>query len=253
MMGCTKLLKQVFRKEPSKNNHSKTPTSPPSPPPPPEVQLAPVVKQPLPPHPQPQLQPRPYHHICLGQGGVVCHRSYRRGDLDPSETYIGTTGTIDTVGVFFEISDELCFMAHMEAYTTQDSSPGEALYSVNFKSAAELRSMIIARLNWYFEGPPTARMRDTLVMTCARLSGQEARCSEVAAKAVREWLGAGVSDGGRVAAAGTGFVVGWSAAGHFVFEQEPGGEWDAVEYSLQDGQWCFVVAEEEIYPCDEAW
>jgi hypothetical protein len=247
-------LKQAFRKNPSKNNHPKTPPSPPSPPS--NAQQAPVVKQQPPPEPQPQHhppQPQPYHHIRLGQGGAVCHKAYRRGDPDPSLTCIGTTGTIDTVGVFFEMSDDRCFIAHIEAYTTQDSSPGEALYSVNFKSAAELRSMIIARLNWYFGGPPTARMRDTLVMTCARLSGQEARCSEVAAKAVREWLGAGVSDGGRVAAAGTGFQVGWSAAGRFVFEQESGEQWGAVEYPLKEGQWCFVVAEQEIDPCDEAW
>jgi hypothetical protein len=61
-------------------------------------------------------------------------------------------------------------------------------------------------------GPPTQRMRDTLIMTCARLSGWEARGSEVAAKAIREWLGAGLLKGGRVAMAGTGFVVGWPGA-----------------------------------------
>jgi hypothetical protein len=253
MHASMKKLKQGFRKNSSKNiDHSKIPPSPPSPV---AQQPAPAKQQPPPLQPQPQQpqQPQQYHHIRIGHGGIISCKPYIRGNPTPSITYLGTTDTLDTVGVFFEISDTECFMAHIEAFTLQDLASGEPCYSVNFRSAIELRSQIIDYLGKVVPGPPTQRMRDTLLMTCARLSGWEARGSEVAAKAVREWLGAGLSNGGRVAIAGTGFVVGWPAAGHVVFEQAPGDEWSAVENSFVDEEWCFLVVEEEVYPSDEAW
>ena len=97
-------------------------------------------------------------------------------------------------------------------------------------------------------------MRDTLVMTCTRLSGQEAKASEVVAKAVREWLDAGLSSGGRVAVAGVGFVVGWPAGGgSVVFEQVVGEGWSAVECEIGVGEWSFGVVEREVEGSEEAW
>jgi len=216
-----KKLKQAFSNRSIKDNTlSKTKI-----PPPPKPQPPPVKQQ-----PQPQLQP--YRHIPLGSGGIISHIPF--GNLARSRTYVGTTGTLDTVGVFFEISDTRCFAAHIEAYTTRPSST-EKHYSLDFQSASQLRSTVIARLDETVAGQRTQRMRETLVMSCTRLSGQEARASEVVAKAVREWLGAGLSNGGRVAEAGVGFVVGWPAAESLVFEHELGEGWSAVECGIGEG------------------
>ena len=256
MHSSMKKLKQAFRKNPNKNiNHSKILPCPPSL----VAQQPATVKQqpPPPPQSQPQQPPRPqqYHHIGISHGGILWHKPYIRGDPAPSISYLGTTGTLDTVGVFFEISDTECFVAHINAGTlpTPASTSDDMHYSVNFESAAEMRAEIIEQMGKFVPGPPTQRMRDTLVMTCARLSGWEARGSEVAAKAIREWLGAGLLKGGRVAMAGTGFVVGWPGAGCVVFEQTPGEEWSAVELSFGDEEWLFMVVEREVYPSDEAW
>lgn len=102
-------------------------------------------------------------------------------------------------------------------------------------------------------GQRTQRMRDTLVMTCTRLSGQDARMPELVAKAVREWLDAGLSGGGRVADSGVGFVVGWPAAGSIVFEQELGEGWSAVECEIGEGEWSFGMVEREVEGSEEAW
>lgn len=82
---------------------------------------------------------------------------------------------------------------------------------------------------------------------------QEARASEVVAKAVREWLGAGLSSGGRVAEVGVGFVVEWPAAGSLVFEQEIGDRWSAVECGIGEGEWSFGVVEREVEGSEAAW
>ena len=231
-----KKFKQAFSKKSNKDNDRfKIP-----PPPPPNKTTPAPAKQSLP-------QSQPYHHIPLGSGGIISRK--------PSSnlTYVGTTGTLDTVGVFFEISDTQCFAAHIEAYTTYPSS-SEKKFGLDFQSASKLRSGVIAQLDKTVTGGRTQRMRDTLVMTCTRLSGQEAKASEVVTKAVREWLDAGLSSGGRVAVAGVGFVVGWPAGGgRVVFEQVVGEGWSAVECEIGVGEWSFGVVEREVEGSEEAW
>ena len=96
-------------------------------------------------------------------------------------------------------------------------------------------------------------MRDTLLITCGRLSGQEPRTAEAVAKTVREWLGAEISGGGRVAEAGSGFVAGGPAAGKVLFEQAPADGWSAIECDVGKGAWSIGVEEVELEPSDEAW
>ena len=203
----------------------------------------------------PKIRPQPYQHISLGSGGVISQKP--ANNLSESKTFVGTTGTLDTVGVFFEISDTQSFAAHIEAYTTKrlssSSSTEKRSYCLNFQSAFKLRSQVIARLDKIVPEPPSDRMRGTLVMTCSRLSGKEARASEVMAKAVKEWLGAGLSSGGRVAVAGMGFVVGWPAGGRVIFETAVGEEWKAVECRIGEGEWRFGVVEREVQGSEEAW
>jgi hypothetical protein len=199
--------------------------------------------------PEPQL----YHHISLGSGGILSREAF--GNLLRPATFVGTTGTLDTVGVFFEISDTKCFIAHIDAYIARPSSSGQprTQYNMNYKTTSLLREALIARLDAAVPGERTKRMRDSLVMTCARLSGQEPRAAEAVAKTLREWLGAELSDGGRVAAAGSAFVAGWPAAGDLVFEQAPGEGWAAIECSIGHGAWSLAVKETELETSDEAW
>jgi hypothetical protein len=198
-------------------------------------------------------EPQSYHHMPLGSGGILSREAF--GNLFRPATFVGTTGTLDTVGVFFEISDTTCFIAHIDAHVTRSSSSEQPRkhYNMNYKTTSLLRAALIARLDAAVPGERTKRMRDSLVMTCARLSGQEPRAAEAVAKTLREWLGAELSDGGRVAAAGSAFVAGWPAGGDLVFEQMPGEGWAAVGCSIGRGAWNIAVKEMELEISEEAW
>jgi hypothetical protein len=225
-----KRLKEAFRKKSGKPDTNK-PTTPSA-------------------VPEPQL----YHHIPLGSGGILSREAF--SDLLRPATFVGTTRTFDTVGVFFEISDTKCFIAHIDAHVVRFSSseqPQKKHYNMNYKTTSLLREALIARLDAAVPGERTRRMRDSLVMTCARLSGQEPRAAEAVAKTLREWMGAELSDGGRVAAAGSAFVAGWPAAGDLVFEQAPGEGWAAIECSIGQGAWNLAVKESELETSEEAW
>lgn len=199
------------------------------------------------------LQPQLYHHIPPGSGGVLSREAL--GDLTKPATFVGTTETLNTVGIFFEISDSECFIAHIDAHVTRPSSaePAQKHYSTNYKSTTLLREALIAQLNATVPGERTDRMRDTLVLTCARLWGQEPRTAEAVVKTAREWLGAEIAGAGRVAAASTGFVAGWPAAGSVLLEQAPAESWRAVECDIGKGAWNFGVEEAELEPSEEAW
>jgi hypothetical protein len=212
-----------------------------------------TMEQPSNPATDPKPQPQSYDHILLGSGGVLSRETL--GDLQQSVTFVGTTAAFNTVGIFFEISDSQCFIAHIDMHVTRPSStdPAQKHYSTNYKTAALLREALVARLRAAIPEEHTQRMRDTLVITCARLSGQEPRIAEVVAKTAREWLGAGLSGGGRVAAAGSGFVAGWPGAGSVVFGQEPDEGWSAVKCGLGEGAWSFGVEEAVLEPSEESW
>lgn len=198
-------------------------------------------------------QPQPYHHIPLGSGGVLSCEAL--GELQESTTFVGTTATLNTVGIFFEISDTKCFVAHVDAHVTRPSSaePAQKHYSTNYKMTDLLREALTDRLNAAVPEERTKRMRETLLITCGRLSGQEPRTAEVVAKTVREWLGAEISGGGRAAEASWGFVVGWPASRRVLFAQAQAEGWRAVEYGLGEGAWSIGVEETELEPSDEAW
>lgn len=201
------------------------------------------------------LKPRAYHHIPKGFGGVLSREAF--GRLFKPATFVGTTSTLNTVGVFFEISDTKCFVAHINAYISESSptTPTEEQehYNTNFKTTALLREALTDRLNAAVTGERPQRMRDSLVMTCARLSGQESRAAETVAKTVREWLGAELTGGGRVAAAGSAFVAGWPGGGSVVFEQDPDSEWSAVDCGIGSGAWNFEIKGQELKKSEEAW
>lgn len=214
------------------------------------VQTQPVF-QPGPPPPDPE--PGLYHHVNLGTGGII-----DRDAQSPIITSVGTTGTVDTVGVFFEISDSQCFAAHINAYITRPNSddPAKKHYETSMQTTAQLRIDLVARLNREIRyGPKTERMQRTLVMTCARLSGQEPRAAEIVGKTVREWLGAVPQGGmGRVAMVGSCFIAGWPAGGSLVFQQEPGGDqWRPFTCDVVDPDWVFAIEERELEGSEETW
>lgn len=211
------------------------------------------TKQTLKPTASPQPQPQPYHHIPLGSGGVLSREAL--GELQESTTFVGTTATLNTVGIFFEISDTKCFVAHVDAHVTRSSSaePAQKHYSTNYKMTDLLRETLTSRLNAAVPEERTRRMRETLLITCGRLSGQEPRTAEAVAKTVREWLGAEISGGGRVAEASSGFVVGWPAGRRVMFAQAPAEGWRAVGFGIGEGAWSIVVEEAELEPSDEPW
>ena len=198
-------------------------------------------------------KPQSYHHISLGSGGVLSREAL--GDRQKTTTFVGTTATLNTVGIFFEISDTKCFIAHIDAHVTRPSStePAQKHYSTNYKMTALLREALTSRLDAAVPEERTARMRDTLLITCAFLSGQEPRTAEAVAKTVREWLGAEISGGRRVAEARSGFVAGWPAAGRMLFEQTPAKGWRAAECGIGKDAWSIGIEEAELEPSDEPW
>lgn len=214
------------------------------------VQVHPVF-QPGPPPPEPE--PALYHHVTLGTGGIL-----DRDAQSPVPTNVGMTGTIDTVGVFFEISDQQCFAAHINAYITRPNSddPSRKHYETSMQTTAQLRVDLVERLNRELRyGPKTERMQRTLVMTCARLSGQEPRAAEIVGETVRGWLGA-VSRGGmgRVAMVGSCFIAGWPTGGSLIFQQEPGeDQWRPIECDAVDNDWVFAIEERELEGSEETW
>lgn len=203
--------------------------------------------------PTASLQPQLYHHISPGSGGVLSREVL--SDHTKPATFVGTTETLNTVGIFFEISDSKCFIAHIDAHVIRPSSaePAQKHYSTNYKTTSLLREALIAQLNAAVPGERTERMRDTLVLTCARLWGQEPRTAEAVVKTAREWLGAEIVGAGRVAAASLGFIAGWPAAGSVLFEQALAEGWEAVECGIGEGVWNFGVEEAELEPSEEAW
>lgn len=200
-------------------------------------------------------KPQTYHHIRLGSGGVLSREPF--GSITKPVTFVGTTNTLNTVGIFFESSDTKCFVAHINAYVIESAPTTpeheQEHYTTNFKTTALLREELSARLSAAVPGERTQRMRDSLIMTCGRLSGHESRAAETVAKAVREWLGANISGGGRVAAAGSAFVAGWPGGGSLVFQQQPDDGWQAIECSVGEGAWTFGVKGQEVEKSEEAW
>ena len=196
--------------------------------------------------------PENFYHILLGSGGILCKTRF--ASTSGPVSYIGATVCLNTVGVFFEISDTQCFAAHIDAYITRPSSedPQRKHYDTNFQTAPQLRAQVISRLCAALPGKKTKRMRDTLILTCARVSGQEPQAAEIVAKTVRGWLSAEVK-GTRVAADGAAFVAGWPESGSLVFSQAPEEGWLAVDCGIGDGEWSFGVEEKIIEESEEAW
>lgn len=196
--------------------------------------------------------PQNFYHILLGSGGILCKTRF--ASTSGPTSYIGATACLNTVGIFFEISDTQCFAAHIEAYITRPSSenPERKHYCTNFQTSPQLRKAVMSRLDAAVPGKKTKRMRDTLILTCARMSGQEPQAAEIVAKAVREWLGAEVT-GARVATEGAAFVAAWPEAGCLIFSQAPVEGWLAVDCGVGDEQWSFGVEERVLEESEEAW
>lgn len=251
----------LFKKESSKNGAVKMDT-------PPEA------------HPEaflPTLRPgeRFFRHVPLGSGGTY-HLNKDKPKALEGVRYIGTTVCLNSVGVFFEISDTKCFCAHINAFVNSSkatTAPANAdnggvaassilrkHYATDFMTAKALREQVVSRLNsaakaggW---GPKTARMCDTLTMTCAKMYGQEPQAAEVVAKAVREWMGAGAAEEGkekRVARSGAAMVAGWPGIEVKVFDQAPDEGWMAVDGGVGEGDWSFGVEDKECVGSEEGW
>ncbi|OQO08104.1 hypothetical protein B0A48_06898 [Cryoendolithus antarcticus] len=210
--------------------------------------------------PLPALLPHQHHyrHIRLGAGGLL--------HFDPTDlthpnsiSFIGTSGCSNTVGVFFEVTDTLCFAAHIDAYLFSSTPPrpdlGERrvtkLYATNTATAQALRIEVIKRLDTLYREVGLAnwpknrkRITRTLVMTCRKLSGQGTLAQEVVAKAVRGWVddeSAGKAE--RVARTGGSFVVGWPGGEVREWEQGVGEEWVDVDSGMAEGEWSVGVQE----------
>ena len=121
----------------------------------------------------------PYRYIAEGCGGIY--------HFDSSTTqYIGTTGCSTCVGVYFEIDDETCFAAHINALIR---SSGRATDEI---SSAMVREAVQKKLDETMSGKvPTERMRSTLLMVCPMISVRsgKAMVGDAVSEAVQDWLG----------------------------------------------------------------
>ncbi|KAK6442873.1 hypothetical protein LTR95_000888 [Oleoguttula sp. CCFEE 5521] len=199
-----------------------------------------------------------YRRVPLGSGGLL-----HFDPTDPSHPnsipFIGTSGCLNTVGVFFEVTDTLCFAAHIEAYILSSTPPrpdlGERratkLYTTNMATAQALRIQVIKRLNALYREVGLVnwpknrkRMARTLVMACRKLSGHGTLAQEVVAKTVRGWVDdGGAAKPGRVAREGGCFVVGWPGGETRQWEGYVGEEWVGVDAELVAGGWSTGVQE----------
>jgi hypothetical protein len=195
--------------------------------------------------------------------------------------YVGTTVCLNSVGVFFEISDTKCFIAHIDAYIVRakplvpelDDIPTghwtvlpetvpmkdpRKYYDTNYRTAERLRTEVFRRLDavaaaggWSLR---SMRMRNTLFMTCSKMHGQEPQAAEIVAKAVRQWLRTGATPTGkRVAKDGAAFVVGWPGNRQQQYDNAPSTEWVAVDACVGDGDWSFGVEDNGLEGSEEVW
>ncbi|KAM0716108.1 hypothetical protein Q7P37_008622 [Cladosporium fusiforme] len=200
-------------------------------------------------------EPETYYHIPLGSGGLLSAARFNRTIWETR--YIGTSACVNSVGVFFEISDQECFAAHIDAFVIRHavssssltssssgdrnhSSAAERLYTLNDTTSARLRTEILRRLGLAVPGGRRKRMRETLVLT-GQVTGKGS-VGSVVAKAVREFLGV-VNDA--VVDSGTAFVALWPDGDGFVFENGLPEGWDEVDCGLGEGDWKIEILERE--------
>lgn len=223
-------------------------------------------KRPAPPRPQ------PYYHIPLGSGGVLSTSRFNRRVWNTA--YLGATACVDSVGVFFEIEDDLCFAAHVDACVKPhpdrvvEWSPtsswsgngkgeegfgvgagagvghgaGSRSYVVNENTAARLRADVLVRLGLAVPGEKTRRMRETLILTGRRMGN--GTVGEVVASAVREFMG--VEDG-EVGVLGSAFVVRWPEGGEGWIMRDGLVElgWEEMECGLAEGDWKIEILDRD--------
>ncbi|KAI6821755.1 hypothetical protein KC332_g6776 [Hortaea werneckii] len=108
-----------------------------------------------------------------------------------SVQYIGTSGCMTCVGIYFVIDDHRCFAAHINADTTTRSGGWSRTTSANTrdKIKAEVKRRLDneqAKSKW---GPVTQIMRKSLVMVCSRCVEAFPLVGDAVAAAVQEWLG----------------------------------------------------------------
>jgi len=133
-------------------------------------------------------------------------------------------------------------------------------YATDFRTAKALREQVVSKLDTAAQagawGAKSPRMRATLIMTGAKMYGQEPQAAEVVAKAVREWLGLGARQKEkekRVARSGAALLVGWPDAEVNFFDHAPGEQWLAVDAGVGDGEWSLGVKDEALEGSEEGW
>lgn len=110
---------------------------------------------------------------------------------DDNAQYIGTSGCLTCVGIYFVIDDRRCFAAHVNADTVTKSGGWSRTTSANTRD--KIKAEVKQRLNneqakseW---GPVSQTMRDSLIMVCSRCEETWPLVGDAVAAAVQEWLG----------------------------------------------------------------
>ena len=180
-----KKFKQAFSKKSNKDNDRfKIP-----PPPPPNKTTPAPAKQSLP-------QSQPYHHIPLGSGGIISRK--------PSSnlTYVGTTGTLDTVGVFYGVGrlkdgaagaslrNEAAQFWIAESYAAEKNLPAaDAAYAAvvsNFASSPKAATAMYKRGMLALQQGQKAQARQLLEQVVSRFpKSDEAVLAEEQLKSLR--------------------------------------------------------------------
>ncbi|KAI7264135.1 hypothetical protein KC345_g8943 [Hortaea werneckii] len=110
---------------------------------------------------------------------------------DSSVQYIGTSGCLTCVGIYFVIDDHRCFAAHVNADTVTKAGGWSRKTSPNTrdKVKAEVKKRLDNEQAKSIWGPVSQIMRESLVMVCSRFEKTSSLVGDAVAAAVREWLG----------------------------------------------------------------
>ncbi|KAI6795596.1 hypothetical protein KC363_g4133 [Hortaea werneckii] len=110
---------------------------------------------------------------------------------DSSVRYIGTSGCLTCVGMYFVIDDNRCFAAHVNADTVTKAGGWSRKTSANTrdKIKAEVKQRLDHEQTKSEWGPVTQTMRESLVMVCSRFEETSSLVGDAVAAAVQEWLG----------------------------------------------------------------
>lgn len=147
-------------------------------------------------------KPRPYRYVEQGCGGILTFAkpATREEEEDPmvpktSIPFVGTSECETCVGVYLEINDTQCFVAHIDVCIVLRGRKG-IVHNPNGAEILQIAAWLKGALDQELT-KPTERMRDTLVMVCPHPYSDNyenvRQVGQYVMNTITEWLGLSVT------------------------------------------------------------